>query len=94
MLWLIFGNAPVPEHAGKRAQNGREVLASGYILLRAARIRSDAKLNTVRCAARTSREITLLICSSTAVTEAIMAYRWAPLVGHWPLLRLVDLLRC
>ena len=56
--------------------------------------KSRTQINTVRCAARTSREITLLICSSTAVTEAIMAYRRAPLVGHQALLRLVDLLRC
>jgi hypothetical protein len=52
------------------------------------------ELKTFRCATHTSREITLLICSSTAVTQAIMAYRRAPLVGHQALGRLVDLLRC
>ena len=81
------------EPPGSAPPQQREVLLPAYLAPSGAySIRCE--LNTVRCAARTSREITLLICSSTAVTEAIMAYRRAPLVGHQALLRLVDLLRC
>jgi hypothetical protein len=65
-----------------------------HISLPLARIRSDA--NSQQCAARgaPAEEIMPLNCGSAPVTEMMMTYHSTRLVDHWPLPRMVDLLRC
>jgi hypothetical protein len=86
-------NAPVPSTQQERSAHNAEASLPLYLAPSGAySIRCESK--TVCCAARTSWEITLLICGRAAATKAIMTYRSTLRVDHWPLLRLVDLLRC